>query len=81
MWYVKNLKQQLFVKEKMTGDEAYKFSRKIIDKAHREDGIVTLNWHQHTFSPEFKSWLKIYVQLLIKKYETPSRSLQTNLIN
>lgn len=54
----------LFVKEKMTVDEAYKFSRKIIDKAHKKDGIVTLNWHQRTFSPEFKSWLKTYVQLL-----------------
>lgn len=56
----------LFVKKKMTFDEAYKYSRKIIDMASRVDGIVTLNWHQRLFSPEFKSWLKMYI--LILKY-------------
>jgi len=54
----------LFVKKKMTLDEAYKYSRKIIDMASRVDGIVTLNWHQQLFSPEWKSWLKAYILIL-----------------
>jgi len=65
----------LFVKKKMAFDDAYKYSRKIIDKASREDGIVTLNWHQRTFSSEFKSWLKTYV--LILKY---AKSIEAEML-
>ncbi|MFX0204877.1 MAG: hypothetical protein ACFFDT_02750 [Candidatus Hodarchaeota archaeon] len=54
----------LFSKKKMTSDGAYRFSRKIIERASKEDGIVTLNWHQRTFSSEFGSWLKTYRSIL-----------------
>ncbi|MFX0196735.1 MAG: polysaccharide deacetylase family protein [Candidatus Hodarchaeota archaeon] len=54
----------LFSKWKMTSNEACRHSRKIIERASREDGVVTLNWHQRTFSSEFGSWLKTYITIL-----------------
>lgn len=54
----------LFVKRRMEVKEAYRYSCKIIDMASRADGIVTLNWHQHVFSPEFKPWLRTYMLIL-----------------
>ncbi|QLC50178.1 hypothetical protein HWN40_07960 [Methanolobus zinderi] len=45
--------------------EAWELSKQILDSGEKYNGIITLLWHNNTFSsPHLKDWKKLYIKIL-----------------